>query len=172
MRKGAYDASKQLVVLRPKLTYEVSPQGLELSAEWWLDVHGAALQRLELDIDRRLTLLSVMAGDAAANWSFAGDDNDQPLRRVVLDFREPLVGPNRLLRLTAVGPLNAEPDWTLPNITAAMYMAFPRLPAIAEMGWTPQSQRQWETFRVRLAAQAPRWNLLGINYYRSPQVPW
>jgi hexosaminidase len=66
------------------------------------------------------------------------------------------------------------PLWTetIRNLTAAQYMAFPRLPAIAEIGWTPQGQRRWETFRVRLAAQAPRWNLLGINYYRSPQVPW
>jgi hexosaminidase len=66
------------------------------------------------------------------------------------------------------------PLWTetISNITAAQYMAFPRLPAIAEIGWTPPSGRNWEEFRVRLAAQAPRWNLLGINYYRSPTVPW
>ena len=64
-------------------------------------------------------------------------------------------------------PLWAE---TIRNITAAQYLAFPRLPAIAEIGWSPQPQREWTSFRRRLAAQAPRWNLLGINYYRSPQV--
>ncbi|MEP7344312.1 MAG: beta-N-acetylhexosaminidase [Gemmatimonadaceae bacterium] len=61
---------------------------------------------------------------------------------------------------------------TIRNITAAQYLAVPRLPALAEVGWTPQSGRDWESFRLRLAAQAPRWNLLGINYYRSPQIPW
>jgi hexosaminidase len=66
------------------------------------------------------------------------------------------------------------PLWseTLRNITAAQYMAFPRLPAVAEIGWSPAAARDWETFRVRLAAQEPRWRILGINYYRSPQVPW
>jgi hexosaminidase len=66
------------------------------------------------------------------------------------------------------------PVWseTLRNIGAVEYLAVPRLPAIAEVAWTAQRMRDWEDFRVRLAAQAPRWNYLGINYYRSAQVPW
>jgi hexosaminidase len=66
-------------------------------------------------------------------------------------------------------PLWAE---TIRNITAAQFLAFPRLPAIAEIGWSPVSTHDWQSFRTRLAAQAPRWELLGINYYRSTQVPW
>jgi hexosaminidase len=66
------------------------------------------------------------------------------------------------------------PLWseTVRNITAAEYLAVPRLPALAEVGWTPQAARSWESFRERLAAQAPRWNLLGVNFYRSPQIAW
>lgn len=66
------------------------------------------------------------------------------------------------------------PLWseTIRNITAAEYLAMPRLPAVAEVGWTPQRGRDWESFRVRLAMQAPRWHYLGVNYYRSPQIPW
>ena len=66
------------------------------------------------------------------------------------------------------------PLWseTVQNITAAEYMIMPRLPAAAEIGWTPQASRQWEGFRARIAAHAPRWRLLGINYYPSPQVAW
>jgi hexosaminidase len=67
------------------------------------------------------------------------------------------------------GPIWSE---TLRNITAVQYLAVPRLPALAEVGWSPQSMRDWESFRVRIAAHAPRWNYLGVNYYRSPQVPW
>ncbi|GAA4501941.1 beta-N-acetylhexosaminidase [Actinoallomurus oryzae] len=52
------------------------------------------------------------------------------------------------------------------------YMAFPRLPAIAEIGWSPRAARAWSDFRLRLAAQGPRWSALSVNYYRSPQVPW
>ena len=66
------------------------------------------------------------------------------------------------------------PLWseTIRNVTAAMYLAVPRLPTLAEVAWTPQSVRQWDDFRRRIAAHAPRWRLLGINFYPSPQIPW
>ena len=66
------------------------------------------------------------------------------------------------------------PLWTetVSNISAAQYLLMPRLPALAEVGWTPNSARDWESFRTRIAAHAPRWRLLGVNYYPSPQVAW
>ncbi|MFI6766806.1 beta-N-acetylhexosaminidase [Streptomyces sp. NPDC050355] len=66
------------------------------------------------------------------------------------------------------------PMWTETLSTSAHleYMAFPRLPGIAELGWSPASTHDWEAYKYRLAAQAPRWEALGINYYRSPEVPW
>jgi hexosaminidase len=67
------------------------------------------------------------------------------------------------------GPLWSE---TVHNIGSAMYMVLPRLPALAELGWTSAQQRNWESFRQRIAAHAPRWRLLGLNFYPSPQVDW
>ena len=66
------------------------------------------------------------------------------------------------------------PLWseTVANISAAQYLLMPRLPALAEVGWTRPAARDWESFRTRLAAHAPRWRLLGVNYYPSPQVAW
>ena len=66
------------------------------------------------------------------------------------------------------------PMWseTVRNIGAVFYLAVPRLPALAEVGWSPQASRRWEDFRVRAAAHAPRWNYLGVNFYRSPQIDW
>ena len=66
------------------------------------------------------------------------------------------------------------PMWseTVRNITAVEFLAVPRLPALAEVGWTPQATRDWGGFRERIATHGPRWNLLGINFYRSPQIPW
>ncbi|MFI7414818.1 beta-N-acetylhexosaminidase [Streptomyces sp. NPDC049627] len=52
------------------------------------------------------------------------------------------------------------------------YMAFPRLAGAAELGWSPAATHDWDAYKVRLAAQAARWEALGISYYRSPQVPW
>ncbi|WP_433202525.1 beta-N-acetylhexosaminidase [Dactylosporangium sp. CS-047395] len=52
------------------------------------------------------------------------------------------------------------------------YMAFPRLAAIAELGWSPASTHDWDAFKVRLAAQAPRWRAQGIDFYPSTQISW
>lgn len=51
------------------------------------------------------------------------------------------------------------------------FMAFPRLLAIAEVGWS-RGARDFESFRQRLGAQGQRLTALGINFYRSPQIPW
>ncbi|CAN5163855.1 beta-N-acetylhexosaminidase [soil metagenome] len=66
------------------------------------------------------------------------------------------------------------PLWseTVQNITGAEYLIMPRLPAIAEVGWSAASVRDWEDFRRRIASHAARWRLLGVNYYPSPQVDW
>jgi hexosaminidase len=66
------------------------------------------------------------------------------------------------------------PLWseTLGTIRDVEYMAFPRLASVAEVGWSPVSSRSWDEYRLRLAAQAPRWVALGVNFHRSPQVPW
>lgn len=66
------------------------------------------------------------------------------------------------------------PIWseTLTNSDQIEQMAFPRLPGVAELGWSPESTHDWDTYKVRLAAQGPRFTALGIDYYRSPQVPW
>jgi hexosaminidase len=66
------------------------------------------------------------------------------------------------------------PLWseTLRSMHDAELMAFPRLPGIAEVGWSPAASRRWDDYRRRLAAHGPRWSALGIAYHRSPQVPW
>jgi hexosaminidase len=66
------------------------------------------------------------------------------------------------------------PIWseTIVTFDDLEFLAFPRLAAVAEVGWSPQSARQWPEFRVRLGAQAPRWAALGINAYWSPKIDW
>jgi hexosaminidase len=61
---------------------------------------------------------------------------------------------------------------TIAEMRDVEYLAFPRLAAIAELAWSPRDRRSWNDFRRRLGAQAPRWSALGINFYRSPQIPW
>ena len=66
------------------------------------------------------------------------------------------------------------PLWSETLVTMAdiEYMIFPRLPGIAEIGWSPVSGRNWQEYRKRLAAQGPRWSAKGVNFYRSPEIPW
>lgn len=66
------------------------------------------------------------------------------------------------------------PLWTETIRTTADidFMTFPRLPAIAELGWSPWSTHDWTGFSIRLGAQGPRWRVMGINYYKSPKVTW
>ncbi|MER5749763.1 beta-N-acetylhexosaminidase [Streptomyces sp. NPDC002088] len=66
------------------------------------------------------------------------------------------------------------PLWTetIQSSADIEYMAFPRLAGAAELGWSPAATHDWDAYKVRLAAQGPRWDALGIGYYRSPQVPW
>ena len=66
-------------------------------------------------------------------------------------------------------PLWAE---TLDSIHEIEYMAFPRLAGVAELGWSSAESLNWADYRLRLAAQAPRWTAMGINFYRAPEIPW
>jgi hexosaminidase len=66
------------------------------------------------------------------------------------------------------------PLWTetVERYDQVEYMTFPRLPAVAELGWSPPSTHDWAAFRQRLAAHGPRWETQGLNFYRSAQIPW
>jgi hexosaminidase len=66
------------------------------------------------------------------------------------------------------------PLWTetVASLADIEFMTFPRLPAIAELGWSPPSTHDWPDFRRRLARQGARWHAAGITFHRSRQVPW
>jgi hexosaminidase len=66
---------------------------------------------------------------------------------------------------------------TLANLSNAEYMVFPRLLALAEVAWSPPALRTatspaYHDFLLRLAAQGPRLQAAGVNFYPSTQVPW
>lgn len=66
------------------------------------------------------------------------------------------------------------PLWseTLSSYADVEYMAFPRLAALAEIAWSPWSTHDWADFAQRLATHGPRWTADGVNFCRSPQIPW
>jgi hexosaminidase len=52
------------------------------------------------------------------------------------------------------------------------YLAFPRLLAVAELGWSPREARGWNGFRQRLGVHGARLAALGVNFYRAPEIDW
>ena len=67
---------------------------------------------------------------------------------------------------------------TTRNFSEVDYMVFPRLPALAELGWSPRADRtsttspSYQDFLTRLAAQGARFLSRGQNVYPSLEVPW
>lgn len=66
------------------------------------------------------------------------------------------------------------PLWseTVTNLDEIEFLVFPRLLAHAEIGWSVPADRKWEDFSQRLAVHAKYMEALGIDFYRSPKVPW
>jgi hexosaminidase len=66
------------------------------------------------------------------------------------------------------------PLWTETVVTMddIEYLVFPRLPGIAEIGWTPSSTRNWDDYKIRLSNHARPWKAMGIDFYRSPKIQW
>lgn len=61
---------------------------------------------------------------------------------------------------------------TITNMEEIEYMVFPRLPGIAEVGWTATPSRNWNEYKLRLAKHGERFRAMEIDYYQSKFVPW
>ena len=49
---------------------------------------------------------------------------------------------------------------------------WPRLAAVAEVAWSEQSQRNIDDFHTRLAVFGERFDAMGIEFFKTPTVPW
>lgn len=76
---------------------------------------------------------------------------------------------NRSAVLGIEAPLWSE---TISNPDEMEYLAFPRLLAYAELGWTPKELRDYDSFKSRLAGIQPFLEKDSIDFYRSPAVEW
>jgi hexosaminidase len=66
------------------------------------------------------------------------------------------------------------PLWTetLSKMDDIEYMVFPRLPGVAEIGWSPEQGRSWDEYKVRLGKHGERMRAMGVDYYESKKVEW
>jgi hexosaminidase len=63
--------------------------------------------------------------------------------------------------------------WTeyMPNFSHVEFMVFPRLCALAEVGWSPKGSRNWDDFARRLQTHYARLDALGIHYRHTELKP-
>lgn len=63
--------------------------------------------------------------------------------------------------------------WTeqMPTFAHDQHAVFPRIAALAELGWSPASARDWDGFLQRMPAELARYRALGIDYADSAFVP-
>ena len=66
------------------------------------------------------------------------------------------------------------PLWTetILNFSDIECMLFPRLPGVAEIGWSPNEKRIWDEYKIRLSNHGKYWEKIGLNFYKSPQINW
>ncbi|QJW37442.1 family 20 glycosylhydrolase [Cellulosimicrobium protaetiae] len=62
-------------------------------------------------------------------------------------------------------------DQFIPPAVYTDHMTFPRMPAIAEVAWSPAG-RDYDEFVQRLVPHGERWTELGYGWYRAPDVAW
>ena len=102
--------------VRQSMRYEFTPHGLELTAEFHLNVVGNPLREIKFAVDQSLVVVRAQSGNSELPVSMvkniaASQDNIQELE---LGFPEPLRGSNVVVRLNAIAPMKFDNKWSLP----------------------------------------------------------
>lgn len=113
----------------------------------YLDMKYDSTTKLGLEWAARIEV------DSAYNWALSNRVQGIP--------RESILG--------VEAPLWTE---TLTNMDEVEYMVFPRLPGIAEVGWSPETSRNWDEYKSRLGRHGSRMKSMDINFYESKMVNW
>ncbi|HVX15088.1 MAG TPA: hypothetical protein VHC22_28105 [Pirellulales bacterium] len=106
---------RRLALLQEKTTYHLLPAGIDLTAQLKLDVHREPLRRLDLDLEGPLRIVSVQYAGAELAWSVLADSRPNE-SHVAIEFPEPLLGPGRIVTVTALAPLEVGTLVKLPRL--------------------------------------------------------
>ncbi|MEN6457671.1 MAG: hypothetical protein ABFC63_01970 [Thermoguttaceae bacterium] len=114
---GPASGRRLLALLQESRTYECSARGLELSAQWRLQVHNRPLREIAVSIDPELRLVTARLGERDIPWSTVRGTAGNPTR-LVLTLPETIRDCERVIRLGAIGPTTLDRPWRLPRIRA------------------------------------------------------
>ncbi len=66
------------------------------------------------------------------------------------------------------------PLWseTISDINELEYLAFPRIIGYSELSWSTEENRNWDSYKKRLANHAPFLDMMDVKYYPSTLIDW
>jgi hypothetical protein len=105
----------QLAWVKEAVAYDVSPQGLDVSAQLKFDVGSEPLSQVVVLLDPGLLLLSARCGNLAVPWTVVSSESGKETK-LLLTLPEPIRDSGRALRLAAIAPLMMDCSWQLPRI--------------------------------------------------------
>ncbi len=109
-------AGQSLDTLRQATLYEISPRGVEVTSQWTMDIRSPMRHQIALELDPGLRLSGAWLGETPLRWSAAAPAPADKPSRAWIELPEPIRGPNRVLRLAAIGPVALGRPWRLPEI--------------------------------------------------------
>ena len=124
-KAAAPDGHSPKTFVRQAITYELTPRGLEMSAEIKFDVLGAPLRKIRMTVENPLSVVTARLGDVklpitpvsppqlVEKNKGAGDPISDEF---TIDLPEPIQGPGRLLRIAAIAPIPWDSHWRLPLV--------------------------------------------------------
>ncbi len=114
LTKAGAAAQQPPALLRQNVSYEFSPRGVDVTAQLHIDVQGAPLRQLTVELDPRLRLVAAQSADKDIPWT--ASDAAGGGTRIVLDLPEPISGIGRTVRLSALAALEEHRSWRLPQV--------------------------------------------------------
>jgi len=113
---AAAAAPRSLAMSAQEDRYRVTSLGLELRSQVNLDIHHAALERLQIEADAGLQMVSAYLGSEAVPLTREHSQEELAAERYVIELPRPLVGQGRHVTVSAYAPLTAGQAWRLPTV--------------------------------------------------------
>jgi hypothetical protein len=112
---GAANARPPLALLGESSVYEFLPRGIDLSAQWKIQIHDEPLEKIVVLLDPGLQLATALLGETALTWTIEPLSGDAG-SRAVLSLGEPIKDAERILRLGALARLTLDRPCRLPRM--------------------------------------------------------
>ncbi|GMQ80162.1 MAG: hypothetical protein BMS9Abin04_108 [Planctomycetia bacterium] len=154
LRPASASARTGLTLVRSQATYDVSVRGIEVEAQFALELDHGPRDSVSLALDPALQVVAVRWGDDDVSWSISADGT-AAANRVLVPCDPAVHAARRLLWVKALAPLAADRLFRLPRVR--LEGAF------------------WESGQVRILVEDPlllnRLELVGCRHVHSEPMP-